>query len=375
MQEWPCNECLPSPDPAALTQRRRVAVVSLGRPGGMGEAKRVASWISIFESTGADVRAIPLLRDHRARRPSGLVPVLAGRAVPETLAWSQRSLDRALAAFDADVVVCVTARAFHPLLVGGRRTVVVDFVDRLSVSYRDRARITRSWPRRLLFKGLAATNRRFERHPLGDGVLTVAAGWDDARHLGAEWVPIVVDPPPVGTDGGRAPDCDVLFFGNLAYPPNAAAVERLARMWPSIVQRRPGTTARIAGANVSERIRGLATRFGWEIVADFPSVADLCAGARLAVVPLEHTAGIQIKVLEAAALGLAQVVTPESVRGMRPGFPVTVAAGDTEMVTAVVELLEDPERRAREGAAARRHMARHYTVGAWSDWPATLSGR
>ena len=338
----------------------------------MGEAKRVASWVSIFGAAGAEVTTIPLLRDHRTRFPSGVGAVLKGTAVPETLAWSPRSVARELARLEADVVVCVTARAFHPSLADGRRTVVVDFVDRLSVSYRDRAGITGPRRRRLLFHGLAATSRRFEDRPLGDGVRTVAAGWDDARHLHAEWVPIVVEPPAPAADCGP-PDCDVLFFGNLAYPPNVAAVERLARLWPAVLARRPGTTARIAGANATPGVRALATGHGWDLVSDFPRVSDLCAGARLAVAPLTHTAGIQIKVLEAAALGLAQVVTPAAVRGMRPGFPVTVATTDDELVTALVELLDDPGRREREGDAARLHMARHYTAGAWSTWPATLA--
>ncbi|MDQ6947665.1 MAG: glycosyltransferase family 4 protein [Actinomycetota bacterium] len=349
----------------------RVAVVSLGRPQGMGEARRVASWVSIFETAGAEAAVISLFGDHRTRRPSGVGPVLTGAAVPETLAWSAESVNRALADLEADVVVCLTARAFHPSLVDGKRTVVLDFVDRLSASYRDRARLTRPWGSRLMFRGLAATSRRFEqRHPVA-GVRIVAAGWDDARCLGAEWVPIVVEPPPATRADG--PDCDILFFGNLAYPPNVAAVERLARLWPTILRQRPATTARIAGANATASTRRLAGVLGWELVADFPNVSDLCAGARLGVVPLQHTAGIQIKVLEAAALGLAQVVTPASVRGMRPGFPVTVADTDSQMVAAVVDLLDDPERRTREAAAARRHMARHYSANAWSAWPSTLS--
>jgi len=337
----------------------------------MGEARRVASWVSIFEAAGAEATVISLFGVHRTRRPSGVGPVMTGGAVPETLVWSTESVNRALAGMDADVVVCLTARAFHPSLVNGKRMVVLDFVDRLSSSYRDRARITGPWGRRLLFHGLAATSRRFERRGPPAAVRTVAAGWDDARCLGADWVPIVVGPPPATRSDG--PDCDVLFFGNLAYPPNVAAVERLARLWPSVLRQRPGTTARIAGANATPGTQKLAVDLGWDLVADFPDVSDLCAGVRLGVVPLQHTAGIQIKVLEAAALGLAQVVSPASVRGMRPGFPVTVADTDSQMVSAVVDLLDDPERRSREGTAAQGHMARHYTAAAWSAWPSTLS--
>jgi len=46
------------------------AVGRIGRAQGMGEARRVASWMAIFEAAGADVSAIPLMRSHRARRPS-----------------------------------------------------------------------------------------------------------------------------------------------------------------------------------------------------------------------------------------------------------------------------------------------------------------
>ena len=335
---------------SAAPRPPRVAVVSLDRAMGMGEAQRVASWVAIFEAVGS--RGVDHLPPPRPPHPA---PVGRGgggdggrRPRDPGLVGGGR-WTATLARLEADVVVCVTARAFHPSLVDGRRTVVVDFVDRLSVSYRDRAGITGPWSRRLLFHGLAATSGRFERRPPG------RRGADRGRRLGRrpppgarEWVPIVVEPPAARPIRG-APDCDVLFFGNLAYPPNVAAVERLARLWPAILARRPGTTARIAGANATPGVRTLAAGHGWDVVSDFPDVGDLCAGARLAVVPLDHTAGIQIKVLEAAALGLAQVVTPASIRGMRPGFPVTVAATDDEMVTAIVELLDDPARRDREG--------------------------
>ena len=337
----------------------------------MGERVRVASWQAILGAAGATPASVPLLRDHRARFPTAVGSVARATSVPEAMAWSVPSVQEALTEIDPDVVLCVTARAFHPGLVREGRTVVLDFVDRLSVSYHDRARITGAPYRQALYRGLAVTNGRFERRPLPPGVRAVAAGWEDALHLGAEWVPIVVDRrPPVG---GTDPDCDLLFFGNLAYPPNVAAVERLARLWPSLVQRRPGTTARVAGANPCATVRRLAAHHGWDLVADFADVGELTTHARLSVVPLDHTAGIQIKVLEAASLGMAQVVSPASLRGMKPGFPATVASSDAEIVAAVADLLDDPSRRAREGAAASAHIADHYSAAAWAHWPASLS--
>lgn len=338
----------------------------------MGEKVRVASWEAILHAAGASAVTVPLLRDHRARFPVAVGSVVRATSVPEALAWSVPTVRDTLAEIDPDVVLCVTARAFHPDLVRGGHTVVLDFVDRLSVSYQDRARIATAPHRRALFRGLAMTNGRFERHPVPAGVRAVAAGWEDALHLGAEWVPIVVEPraPLAGTKA----DCDVLFFGNLAYPPNVAAVERLGRLWPSLLRRRPGTTARIAGANPCAAVRHVAAQHGWDLVANFTDVGDLCASARLSVVPLDHTAGIQIKVLEAASLGMAQVVSPASLRGMKAGFPVTVAAGDAEIVAAVADLLDDPVRRAQEGAAARVHIVEHYSAAAWAHWPAGLSG-
>lgn len=374
MREWPWNGCSASPEPTAIAlaglEGRHVTILALGRSRGMGEAVRLASWEAIVRAGGATSSSVALLRDHRARVPSALGSVLRGRTVPEAMAWSVRSVEEALSRASSDVVICLTARAFHPALVADGRTVLLDFVDRLSVSYRDRARITGAPHRRLLFRGLAITSDHFERRTVPPGVRRVAAGWEDANHLEAEWLPIVVKPAP--PCAGRDPDADVLFFGNLAYPPNVAAVERLDRLWPLLLRRRPGTTARVAGANPVPTVRRIAAKHGWDLVADFPDVAALCGGARLSVAPLDYTAGIQIKVLEAAAHGLAQVVTPAALRGMRPGFPVTVATGDSQFVTEVSELLDHPDRRDGEGAAARRHIEEHYTAAAWAPWLARL---
>jgi hypothetical protein len=248
---------------------------------------------------------------------------------------------------------------------------VLDYVDALSRSYADRAALASSARARSGYRLLAGAHRRFERRDPA-GVRRVAAGYADAARLGAEWVPIVA-----GTASPSAPvtpDVDVLFVGTLRYPPNIAAVERLARVWPEVLRRRPGTTARVAGAAPVPEVVSLCARQGWDLHPDFADHAAVYARARLAVVPLDHTAGIQIKVLDAAALSIAQVVTPAAIEGLAPGFPVTVAASDDAFVDAAVRLLDDDGGRAREAADAAAHVREHYTAAAWAPRVADLLG-
>ena len=287
--------------------------------------------------------------------------------MPEALAWTSSGVAEQLDALAPDLLVCVSARAWHPAFERRGRRTVIDYVDQLSRSYRQRAGLA-SPGRRFAYASLARAVARVECRPPA-GATRVAAGWTDAAALGAEWLPITVDLPPVSS---LEPEIDVLFFGTLAYPPNVAGTERLERLWPEILRRRPGTTALLAGSRPPPAVRDRAARNGWRMEADFSDVTSLCARARVAVAPLDHTAGIQIKVLDAAAAGLAQVVTPEALQGMAPGFPVRVAASDAAFVDSVTDLLDDGDARAIEGAAARAHVAERYTTEAWGPWTARL---
>src|SRR6185369_16231898 len=102
---------------------------------------------------------------------------------------------------------------------------------------------------------------------------------------------------------------DMLFFGTLTYPPNVEGLRQLARWWPTLVARRPDVTLLVAGARPGSEVVGLCERHGWALEPDFDSVASLCRRARVAIAPLPFAAGVQTKVLEAAAAEIPQVVT------------------------------------------------------------------
>lgn len=344
----------------------QVAIVSLGRHQAKGELRRVASWRLLFEHAGAqvdEVRVAPGWCPHF----DGVIPVARGQAPPERVAWSGIRLREQLAVLDPAVVIVVSTRAYDPLVSTSGRTVVLDFVDSLSRSYRDRSEVVPGLLHRQGYRTLAATHRRVEERLRAAPVRRVAAGWADARRLDAEWVPIVSD-PTLHARAGQEPDRDVLFFGTLRYPPNIDALERLGRLWPDVLRKRPATTALIAGSAPPDRVRDLCATHRWELLADFDSLPAVVARARIAVAPLERTAGIQIKILDAACLGIPQVVTPAALEGFAPGIRLAAQLDDHAFAAEIVRLLDDPRSATAEAATLRDRVDDEYGVERWAAW-------
>ena len=93
---------------------------------------------------------------------------------------------------------------------------------------------------------------------------------------------------------------------------------------------------------------------------------DLLADqAVVSLAPLRSTAGIQNKVLEAAALGLPQVVAPAALAGMRDGFPAVVADTPDDFLDRARTLVEDVSGRQQLAEDAWSYTHHHYTADAW----------
>jgi glycosyltransferase involved in cell wall biosynthesis len=250
---------------------------------------------------------------------------------------------------------------------------VLDFVDPLSISYRDRARLEERLRSKARYRALAPFHERIERSAGDAAIVRTAAGWSDAESLSAEWVPNVVELHL--THAAVQPRYDMLFVGSLYFAPNVEAIERLAEAWPQVVHERPGVTALIAGRAPSRRVTELADLHGWTLQADFDDIADVTSQARIAVAPLVRASGIQNKVLEAAASGLPQVVSPQALAGLRPGFPAEVAARQEELGPLIANLLGDDARQAELRDAGIEEVRRTYVPEAWTDWANRLISR
>jgi glycosyltransferase involved in cell wall biosynthesis len=329
--------------------------------------RRVRQWHEMLTLAGFDVVEVDLLRDHRRRLPSAAAAMHAwrGTAVLETAVWSVESATQAVRVAGADVLICATPRAFHPRLAQAAAVAVLDFQDQFSRSYGYRAAIDRRLHVRAGYKGLAVLMRRFERS--ARGVHRVAAGWTDAQSLNATWVPITLDlSPPSEVEWSSEKRWDFLFFGKLSYAPNIDALRHLAHLWPSFRAALPSVTLKVAGSSPTDEVIALAASQGWTLEIDFGSVTELCRDAAVALVPMRYSTGILIKVLEAAAANLPQVVTPQAVAGMEPGFPAEIAESDHEFVARAVALRRDEARRESLAARARQHVAERYCLDRWA---------
>ena len=193
--------------------------------------------------------------------------------------------------------------------------------------------------------------------------VAVMSEQDAARIHGA---PAVVLPNGVDLDRFRPAAQEpepgrLLFIGSFAHRPNVMAVEFFLReVWPLLEASAPVLHI-IAGARhqsfpVDADLAG--PRIELEgFVAD---VRPAYARAAVVIAPLVASAGTNIKILEAMAMGKAIVSTPAGINGLdlRPGQDVVVTPDAARMASAILQLLHDPGLR-RELERQARHTAEH----------------
>ncbi len=145
----------------------------------------------------------------------------------------------------------------------------------------------------------------------------------------------------------------LLFIGSFAHLPNRLALEFFIRqVWPAL---RADHTLHIIGGCHPERypIDADLNQSGIELEGFVPDVRPAYARAEIVVVPLTASAGTNIKVLEALAMGRLVVSTPAGINGLdlKPGLDLMVANSAAEFVSAIRSAKrQDFERQARQTA-------------------------
>ena len=151
----------------------------------------------------------------------------------------------------------------------------------------------------------------------------------------------------------------ILFMGSYAYPPNREAIDFLMTgVLPLVLAHCPRVELAIIGGPVPYRRPWLRAA---GLLPD-EQVAPFIRCCAVSVAPIFCGSGTRLKILESLAAGVPVVATRKGAEGLMlaPGVEILLAEGAADFAAALVELLQDPERRRQLGACGQRQVATRY---------------
>lgn len=160
---------------------------------------------------------------------------------------------------------------------------------------------------------------------------------------------------------------DIVFTGNMHYPPNVDAACFLVKEILPLVRRiHPEVTVLLAGANPHTKV--LALRSGNVSVSGWvDDIRNSYASARLFIAPMQIGTGLQNKLLEAMSMGLPCITSPlaNSALGATEGTEILVGYSLDEYAAHIIHLLGDAEYAQIIASQGRQYVLRTY------DWQKT----
>jgi glycosyltransferase involved in cell wall biosynthesis len=210
--------------------------------------------------------------------------------------------------------------------------------------------------------------RRFERNLARRGYEVVVCSEVDKDALGGgprvRVIPNGVELPPFPPQSGPPTDGhDLVFVGEMSYPPNVDAVKFFARkILPGI--RREISDARflIVGRNPDPSVRTLHDGSTIIVTGSVPDVEPYLRQATLVVVPIRFGGGTRLKILEAMAYRKAVVSTSAGAEGIEAesGSHLLLANDPRAFANACLRALRDENLRKNLTVAAYRLVSEKY---------------
>lgn len=156
----------------------------------------------------------------------------------------------------------------------------------------------------------------------------------------------------------------LLLVANFTYEPNLdAARHAAAHILPAVRDRIPGTTLRLVGRG-AHRLGNLAEFQGVRIVGEVEDVRSELSSASVAIAPIRYGGGTRLKVIEALAHQVPQVVTTLACEGLlaEAGVHLEIADDPHHFAAACARLILDPARAASLAESGRVLYERHYQL-------------
>lgn len=174
---------------------------------------------------------------------------------------------------------------------------------------------------------ISEQDKNFIPHPQKQNIVVVPNGVDTSY-----FKPII-----------HKKEFDLLFNGNMNYPPNIESVEYLVeKIMPYVWHKFPNTRLLISGATPSKEVLDLASDkvivSGWvdDIRVNF-------AKSKILVAPMQISIGLQNKLLEAMAMQLPCITSSlaNNALGAKPNEQILVADNPEQYARHVIDLLQN----------------------------------
>jgi len=164
---------------------------------------------------------------------------------------------------------------------------------------------------------------------------------------------------------------EILYVGSFRHLPNVLGFQKLRyEIMPGIWRRHPNARLRVvAGPDHQRYCRDFQLDSRIVVHGFVEDLRPLYAQASVVVIPLQVSAGTNIKVLEAMACQKAIVTTPVGCvgLGLRDGQEALIRDNPKEFADAVGELLDDRSVRLQLAARARRTVESRFSWTAIAD--------
>jgi polysaccharide biosynthesis protein PslH len=138
-------------------------------------------------------------------------------------------------------------------------------------------------------------------------------------------------------------DFDLVFIGNMNYPPNIESAEYLVKkILPLIHQKLPGVRLLISGASPSKRVKSLASEFvsvsGW-----VDDIRTSYSRSKVFIAPMRIGSGLQNKILEAMAMKIPCITSELANNALGAAVNSEIFIGNTpnDYAEKAIELLKN----------------------------------
>lgn len=358
----------------------------------------VAAFVDDERDMASEPDLAALAASHVLARRTKPLPVAAAEALARGTALSltafrdrriQAWVEEALHRHAIDVIYVFSGQMAQYVPEGFKGRVVADLVDVDSAKFRAYAAKSsgpRSWMERREARLLGAEEARIVGR--ADATLLVSsaeadllrsslplsvaqAGTVHAMNNGIDsafFDPAKAEPEPRvrGTGGPR-----IIFTGQMDYAPNVEAVIRtIDRIMPAVRTAFPHASFHVVGRNPVPQLRARDAANGIHVWGRVDDIRPWLAAADVALVPLDVARGVQNKVLEAMAMSLPVVLSPDAATGLDAldGRDFVVAESDAALASAIVSLARNGARARTMGTAARRWVMEN------ASWETALAG-